>query len=734
MSRYHPNPRAKFVYEVVESWRDECLIKDGSMFGDNNVWNLNNLNDDFMQGFMESFLLSDLHANRFLDRLLKQLKHINAGPETYQLIAEFSWILFLASSAIGANAKRKNIRLLWEKSKKDWQEHKYLQDKYINGIGHPGTAFAMNIWRELICLILFVREIKKLKIAERETLLKSDGKEVSRRWDVWGGQWSEYFRNATTNAGNTRLRAENRQIRHMLLHLIFPDYFERSFSNSDKENIIRRIKNIKIAGMSWTEKDEIIHDIRKERESHYGTTDIDFYMPPLHHDWSRKKPSEDDTNGKNGETMSTALNTHLNKIFYGPPGTGKTYHTINAAMKIIEPIFYAENSSDDKRENLKALFDQLKGDGQIDFVTFHQSFGYEEFVEGIRPVMETSDISYEIKDGVFKQICNRAADADPVVSLDDAIDRFKNDCPEDKPVTMYTPVRKYGCHVWHKEGTRSFYMKSLQPRKADGNPVPWTVSFNRLRKIYHGPKAGGINVRMILEYLRDNYGLGKQKNYVLIIDEINRGNISRIFGELITLIEESKRAKNKEAATVTLPYSGKKFEIPNNLYIIGTMNTADRSIALLDTALRRRFRFVEMMPDVDLLAGVLVDGVDIEKLLATMNKRIEALYDRDHQIGHSYFMRLKDDAKMETLKDIFLHEVLPLLQEYFYDDWEKINLIFNDNGFLSSKNPPKMKNNDVMDENKKIWGINKNLFDVANRYQKIYDNSAQTDDEIDRTT
>ena len=169
-------------------------------------------------------------------------------------------------------------------------------------------------------------------------------------------------------------------------------------------------------------------------------------------------------------------------------------------------------------------------------------------------------------------------------------------------------------------------------------------------------------------------------NRVFIIDEINRGNISKIFGELITLIEPTKRIGACEQSRASLPYSGQKFGVPDNVYVIGTMNTADRSIARLDAALRRRFSFVEMLPESATLKDILVDGINIVKMFDTLNKRITVLLDREHAIGHSYFLQpLKADPSIERLAAIFENEIVPLLQEYFYDDYEKIQLVLGDN-------------------------------------------------------
>ncbi|MCR5662730.1 MAG: AAA family ATPase [bacterium] len=192
----------------------------------------------------------------------------------------------------------------------------------------------------------------------------------------------------------------------------------------------------------------------------------------------------------------------------------------------------------------------------------------------------------------------------------------------------------------------------------------------------------------------DNSASGKRQSYVFIIDEINRGNISKIFGELITLIEDTKREGEDEAASAILPYSGESFSVPKNVYILGTMNTADRSIALMDTALRRRFNFVEMMPDLKPLKDLTIKAEDsngqeieihIDKMLRAINDRIEYLYDREHTIGHAFFMKLKKEPTIEVLADIFRNKIIPLLQEYFYDDYAKIRLVLGGN-FIEPKN------------------------------------------------
>ena len=266
----------------------------------------------------------------------------------------------------------------------------------------------------------------------------------------------------------------------------------------------------------------------------------------------------------------------LNQILFGPPGTGKTYNTVNMALDIVCPI---EGSQWGKkpRDNARNEYQKMLKGGQIVFVTFHQSMSYEDFIEGIKPKTKDGKITYEVKDGIFKELCAKA--------------------------------------------------------KKD-----------------------------------------ESQNYVMIIDEINRGNVANIFGELISLIEDDKRLGASEELYAELPYSHTIFGVPKNVYIIGTMNTADRSVEALDSALRRRFTFKEMMPKSELVT----EENYVRNIFEIINQRIEVLKDREHQIGHSYFMGVKNN---EDLKAVFYDKIIPLLQEYFYGDYEKIQLVLGE-GFV----------------------------------------------------
>jgi 5-methylcytosine-specific restriction protein B len=511
----------------------------------------------------------------------------------------------------------------------------------------------------------------------------------------------------------------------------------------------------------------------------------------------------------------------LNLILHGPPGTGKTYTTINKALDILDPTYATANASN--RPALKSRFDELATAGRLEFVTFHQSFAYEDFVEGLRAENDdaTGNLRYKLEDGVFKRLCDRASTATTVASdafkvsenpriwkisidgtgpsktrdhclnhgearigwgevgdlrgasIDDldlgtndksSLRNFSQDMqPGDILLCIRSNTEVLGVGVVRGDytfdatppaGVHPLYQHvvKVQWLRKDLTfsilPLNGNTRFT-LKTVYELSRFTWADLVQALEAAKQPLQPTAPTStpnaqpttlpHVLIIDEINRGNISRIFGELITLIEPSKRRGAAEALTVTLPYSKRAFSVPQNLYLIGTMNTADRSLTALDNALRRRFKFEEMPPKPELLDGVTVDGVNIGEMLRVMNQRIEVLFDRDHCLGHTYLLPLekRENQTLENLESIFRHEILPLLQEYFFEDWEKIAWVLNDHRKKSEKHkfvrkPEKDTAKLFGDAVKQVvdrrWTVQTDAFKQIESYRYIIDASTSTPD------
>jgi 5-methylcytosine-specific restriction protein B len=443
----------------------------------------------------------------------------------------------------------------------------------------------------------------------------------------------------------------------------------------------------------------------------------------------------------------------LNQILYGPPGTGKTFHSVTKALAILDPGYLKTHGAD--RASLKLRFDQLVKEQRVKFVTFHQSFSYEDFVEGIRADTDPEDgkgLIYRVEAGVFRQIAEAALAkrqggtgydipqganvwkvsigrthavqmreecfrrGEMRIGWGDAGDLLNPNRPkeqiqafEESSSTDQNCMREFAEGM--TKGDVILCLKSQTSIQAIGvvdgdyrfddsekaiwdtffhiRPVKWLATgFDidilkanggvrlTLKTVYRLSRIQPTDALLLANLIPSQDGPAIP--YVLIVDEINRGNVSRILGELITLLEESKRFGRPEAISAILPYSKREFWVPDNLYVIGTMNTADRSLTGLDIALRRRFSFEEMPPDPAQLDGVQVEGVSIKMLLETINARIEVLLDRDRRIGHTYFLPLKDNSTLLQLADIFRRQVLPLLQEYFFEDWERMRWVLND--------------------------------------------------------
>ena len=454
-----------------------------------------------------------------------------------------------------------------------------------------------------------------------------------------------------------------------------------------------------------------------------------------------------------------------NLILYGPPGTGKTFATVERAVRL------CDGDASDDRSKVEARFRELLSNERIAFVTFHQTYGYEDFLEGLRP--PTSDesaigddegegvgrlgLTLDVRDGVFKRLAKRAASSsserstkvastradgtprtiwkmslgatfledeaeifdhcvahgeialgwgDPVDWSDNRFERigeiereWRTEIEEDAPrvrMRMLHQLRnemRDGDLVIVSDGNSRFraVAEVTGPYRYDDvlgsyaqrRPVRWLrierdgIDFSTItqtgvtqRSLY---RMRDVNLAALLELLEPVGSSGAPKPYVLIIDEINRANVSKVFGELITLLEVDKRAGAEHELSVTLPFSGERFAVPPNLHLIGTMNTADRSIALLDTALRRRFTFEEIGPDPSLLGTV--DGIDLRAILRTLNERVEYLFDRDHAIGHAFFIGCGSRAEIDA---VMRGKIIPLLAEYFHEDWDKVRAVLGE--------------------------------------------------------
>lgn len=589
MARYKTDDYdASPIYGAAEQWRNRCLLSDGSIFSsEKHLWTEENF-DELDEHFVQNL---DAGEGDFFEKLEVQLS--DGSPESKQLMAELDWLLLLFASRISTPKKRQDICRIWSWSGETLPEdHAMLSDAVLSGVSHTGTAFNTQRWREFVFAINALREFKSKNAEEQKQLASSP----------WG--FADWFASAPGG--------ENRQLRHILTHLVFPDSFERSSTVRDKHAILAAFEQLPLSAIKkWdlVKVDKSLKELRARLEAEEDGP-IDFYAEGIVERW-KSPPDEKSPRTLTVKTDDEGHGGHegpsfrsLNTILYGPPGTGKTYETAKRAVLI------CDGHAPSKRGDIMKRYQQLSGD-RIFFVTFHQSYSYEEFVEGLRPVTErdqaggvSAGFRLEAVPGVLKLIAEKAAQ-----------------------------------HA--------------------GEPKP---------------------------------------QYVLIIDEINRANISKVLGELITLLEEDKRSDAENSITVSLPYSQESFSLPGNLHIVGTMNTSDRSIALLDTALRRRFRFEELPPQPDLLSSFVVDGIGLDAVLEAINKRLEWYLGPNHLIGHGYFYGIED---LEDLDDVMANKVIPLLREYFHEDLDHVRSILGGgNAFLRKEKisaPPNI-NSEYVDE------------------------------------
>ena len=561
------------VLAAADAWKERCLLADGSVFTDEPLWTVANIE-----------ALERLMRARPMRREEFEASVENQPPSVIRLAAEAYWIECLYVGYSVPDAKRQHFYQIWEMGGTDVPESPHLSDRALRGVvGNVGLVH----WRYDLTLLHLMAVVRLWKTAPPPAELQ------------WEPPW-DLIRWLDQNVGD-----QQRPMRHAMLYLLFPDYVEPTMWRY-KQRIVKRYGDPSQQERAKTALDQVIFEIRTRLEQETGTEGLDFHRSPFVEQWQppRKRRM---ARQEEPEERRSSDRRNLNVILYGPPGTGKTYATASRCVGICDG---AEEPADE--EQMRSRYRELAAAGRIEFVTFHQSYGYEEFVEGLRPKTGgDAGMSLTATDGVLKRMAQRAREA------------------------------------------------------TEGEP------------------------------------------HVLVIDEINRANVSKVLGELITLLEEDKRRGAENEVAVTLPHSGERFTLPANLHLLGTMNTADRSIALLDTALRRRFRFEELAPDPELLEEAAeAAGVDLPAVLHAMNERLEWLLDRDHLIGHAWFMTAGNRTEVD---EVMRRKIIPLLAEYFYEDWAKVRAVLGGgDDFVRGeplKRPPGLDDGGYEDGDRSRWTV-----------------------------
>lgn len=668
MSRFTGKEQAEQVLNAAAEWRQRCLVNSGSIFSNKNLWNTQNLaeiENDVVNSQLE------LEGN-FMQRLKEQISSVS--PEAKQLAAEMLWVLFLCASNISVQTKREQVTKIWELSGELLDtSHPMLDNTVLHGVGSAGTGFNTFRVREFAYITNVLKAFLALSSVERESRLSD------------GFAFAEWLNAVPENA--------SRQFRHMLMFMLFPNNFERIFSNNDRRTIIRAFKPLQKEELSAVAMDRMLLEIRREQEEKLDSKMLDFYVSPLLDIWKKSADLIEPVLEKTPIDViliQPKKNEPLNLILFGSPGTGKTYELNTLKEKYISEaqtltrkqwltIQLADKSWCDVI--FMALVD-LNGSSKVPAIREHEYVQIKanalERTKNLHQTIwstlqnhaavDSNTVKFERRTPPYlfdKKIDSTwflLADArEECSNLIELVSTLRKQPGNDKTISRYEFV------TFHQAYSYEDFVEGIRPELDEES-----------RELSYTPQDG------VFRRICQRAEADPDHRYAIFIDEINRGNVAKIFGELITLIEADKRISGLRGMRITLPYSRKPFGVPINLDIYGTMNTADRSIALLDTALRRRFHFKELMPNSSKIAGndgsgniVDEDGsmINLRSLLEAMNHRIRFLLSRELMLGHAYLCPV---TNITQLKTVFLNQFIPLLQEYFYEDWHKIQLVFRD--------------------------------------------------------
>ena len=718
------------VLAAAEAWRDRCFLADGSLFGDERLWTLDNI-EEFRSRVIDD---SIERKDKFINKLEEQLE--SASPQVKRLAAELLWFLYLFIHRIEMKpkTKRDNIERVWKWSGlSSLPESSHLNKWALTGVGHypnPRVAYVTRLPLELGFLLQILEKWRSEPEPRQSELMSGDSP-----WKFVA--WLDEIDNS-----------EPRHIRHAVLYFLFPDHLERIVNFEHKRWIVEAFRDRlpeKIRPDSQdspiVDIDRALYELRKGFEKEYRTKEIDFYHPPLAERWGweskeqeREPPDMPDDSSKNPDNKLVnkraqvieniwRYQTELDK---GSDSArelvGLMRHTLHWYVVELDGrwlfapskfIGYVDNNAEDyiqstgrdgrkTEERIKQLFDDAPTEVDAELwpalLRFHEEHGRSSLKKGAKiHVLKPREPQHVSLNTILygpPGTGKTYATVRRCVEICDGLEEWSDKYVRERYKELVEKGRVEFVTFHQSYGYEEF-VEGLRPETGEG------AGFRLVTK-------DGVLKRIAERARSSEAGLP----HVLVIDEINRANVSKVLGELVTLLEKDKREGKENEVSVTLPYSGDPFTLPANLHILGTMNTADRSIALLDTALRRRFEFKELLPDPDLLKEV--EGIDLPAVLRAVNERLEWLLDRDHLIGHAWLMGTKTK---EDVDHAMRHRIIPLIAEYFHDDWNKVRAVLGGTDDFVQREPlsPPPGLDDDTGEDRYRWTVRDDFTDEAYR-------------------